>query len=206
MNTLRKAPRIQHPLARMAPLTWVAGAHAAMARIPEDLIALLGRFSIAAVFWRSGQTKVEGFAIDLVEGHLQLGWPRLSETAVALFEDEYRLPLIPADLAAGLAALGEHVLPVLILLGLGTRFAALGLLAMTAVIQFLVYPGAYATHGVWAAVLLFLMARGPGRVSLDHLIATRWGHRDMPMAPTKTWRPRARTLLRRGGASDEAGS
>jgi putative oxidoreductase len=71
--------------------------------------------------------------------------------------------------------LGEHILPVLILLGLGTRFAALGLLLMTAVIQILVYPGAYPTHGVWAVVLLYLMAQGPGRVSLDHLIARRWG-------------------------------
>ena len=78
-------------------------------------------------------------------------------------------------MGATLAALGEHILPVLILLGLGTRFAALGLLVMTLVIQLLVYPGAYPTHGVWAAVLLYLIARGPGRISLDHLIARRWG-------------------------------
>jgi len=83
--------------------------------------------------------------------------------------------LLSAELGATLAALGEHILPVLILLGLGTRLAALGLLVMTAVIQLLVYPGAYPTHGVWAAVLLYLMARGPGRVSLDHLIARRLG-------------------------------
>jgi putative oxidoreductase len=79
--------------------------------------------------------------------------------------------------AATLAALGEHVLPVLVLLGLGTRFAALGLLVMTVVIQFLVYPGAYPTHGVWAAVLLWLMARGPGRLSLDYLFEQRIGNR-----------------------------
>jgi putative oxidoreductase len=89
---------------------------------------------------------------------------------VALFQDEYRLPLLSPELGAALAALGEHLLPVLLLLGLGTRFAALGLLIMTAVIQFWVYPDAYPTHGVWAAVLLYLMARGPGRISLDHLI------------------------------------
>lgn len=152
---------------------WITAAERVLSRIPEDLIALLGRFSIAAVFWKSGQTKVEGFAIDLVDGSFALGWPRLSESAVALFRDEYRLPLVQPELAAGLAALGEHILPVLILLGLGTRFAALGLLVMTAVIQFLVYPGAYPTHGVWAAVLLWLMVRGPGRLSVDHLIDQR---------------------------------
>ena len=146
-----------------------------MARIPDDLIALVGRFSIAAVFWKSGQTKVEGLAIDLVDGSVQLGWPRLSDSAVELFREEYRLPLLPPELGASLAALAEHALPVLILLGLGTRFAALGLLVMTLVIQVLVYPGAYPTHGVWAAVLLYLMARGPGRVSLDHWIAQRLG-------------------------------
>lgn len=175
MNTQAKALPARNSIVGSGPFAWLAAANDVMARIPEDLIALLGRFSIAAVFWKSGQTKVEGLAIDLVEGRLQLGWPRLSDSAVELFREEYRLPLLPPELGATLAALGEHVLPVLILLGLGTRLAALGLLLMTAVIQFLVYPGAYPTHGVWAAVLLYLMARGPGRVSLDHLIGKRLG-------------------------------
>jgi putative oxidoreductase len=141
-----------------------------MAAIPESLIALLARFSIAAVFWNSGQTKVEGFAINLVAGTFEIGTPRLSGSAVDLFRDEYRLPLLPPELAAWLATVGEHALPALLLLGLGSRFAAAGLLAMTAVIQILVYPGAYATHGVWAAVLLWLMVRGPGVLSVDHLL------------------------------------
>lgn len=140
------------------------------ARIPEWTVALLGRFSVAAVFWKSGQTKVEGFALDLVSGSAELGWPALAPSAVDLFRDEYRLPLLSPELAAGLAAVGEHALPILLLLGLGTRWAALGLLAMTAVIQLLVYPAAYPTHGVWAAVLLWLMLRGPGAASLDHLL------------------------------------
>jgi putative oxidoreductase len=173
MNTTLTARPIQRGTSRLAPATLITAGNRAMARIPEDLIALLGRFSIAAVFWTSGQTKIEGFAVDLIAGRVQLGWPRLSDSAVALFEDEYRLPLLSPELGAVLAALGEHILPVLLLLGLGTRFAALGLLIMTAVIQFLVYPGAYATHGVWAAVLLYLMARGPGRLSLDQLIGRR---------------------------------
>ena len=142
--------------------------------IPESLIALLARFSIAAVFWKSGQTKIEGLQVDLVEGRFEFGVPRLADSAVFLFREEYQLPLLAPEWGAAMAATGEHVLPVLILLGLGTRFAALGLLAMTAVIQFLVYPGAYATHGVWAAVLLWLLARGPGVVSLDHVLARRF--------------------------------
>jgi putative oxidoreductase len=147
----------------------------ALARIPHSFIAIVARFSIAAVFWKSGQTKVEGLAIDIVEGTFQLGWPRLSSSAVDLFRDEYKVPLLSPEVAATLAALAEHALPLLILLGLATRLSALGLLVMTAVIQVFVYPGAYPTHGVWAAVLLLLIARGPGVVSIDHLIARRYG-------------------------------
>lgn len=142
-----------------------------LSRIPDSLIALLGRFSIAAIFWKSGQTKVQGFEVDLIEGRFQLGWPALSDSVVALFRDEYRLPLVPPELAAPAAAFAEHLFPLLILIGLATRFSALALLVMTATIQLLVYPDAYPTHGVWAAVLLFLVARGPGAISLDALIA-----------------------------------
>ncbi|MDP1693022.1 MAG: DoxX family membrane protein [Burkholderiaceae bacterium] len=142
-------------------------------RIPHSPVALLARFSIAAVFWNSGQTKIEGLAINFVTGEFKLGWPRLSESALALFQDEYKLPFIAPALAAPMAALAEHVLPLLILLGLATRFSALALLGMTAVIQLLVYPGAYATHGTWAALLLYLMARGPGVLSIDHWLAGR---------------------------------
>ena len=92
---------------------------------------------------------------------------------MALFQDEYKLPFMPPEVAAPMAALAEHVLPLLILIGLATRFSALALLGMTLVIQVFVYPGAYATHGTWAAVLLYLMARGPGKLSIDHWLATR---------------------------------
>lgn len=148
---------------------------ARLSSVPHWLIALLGRFSIAAVFWKSGQTKVEGFAIDLVSGTFQIGIPHLSSSADALFENEYALPLIPPHLAAIAAATAEHVFPVLILAGLATRFSALALLGMTAVIEIFVYPDAYPVHGVWATVLLLLIARGPGAVSIDRLIARRWG-------------------------------
>jgi putative oxidoreductase len=143
-------------------------------RIPHTLIAFTARFSIAAVFWQSGQTKIEGFTLDLVSGNINLGWPRLSDSANFLFESEYQLPLISPEVAAPLTAFAEHLFPALILLGLATRFSALALLGMTITIQLLVYPGAYPTHGTWAAVLLFLMVYGPGKLSIDHWIAKRF--------------------------------
>ena len=142
-------------------------------RIPNSLLALVARFSIAAVFWKSGETKIQGFAVDLINGEFTLGWPRLSDSVVDLFRDEYRLPLIPPEIAATLAATAEHVFPLLLLLGLATRLSALALLGMTMTIQLFVYPDAYATHGTWAAVLLYLMVHGPGKLSLDHLVARR---------------------------------
>jgi putative oxidoreductase len=142
-----------------------------LSRIPHDLIALLGRFSIAAVFWLSAQTKVEGFALNIVNGEWAIGWPRLSDSAVDLFRDEYRLPLLPPEWAACIAAVGEHVFSALLLVGLASRFSALTLLVMTAVIQVFVYPDAYATHGVWATVLLWIVAQGPGTISLDHCLS-----------------------------------
>lgn len=160
------------PLARVQTL--LDAAHDRMESLPNTVIAFVARFSIAAVFWKSGQTKVEGFAVDIVSGEFQLGWPRLSENAVALFREEYKLPLLPPEWGALLAATGEHVLPLLLLLGLATRLSALGLLGMTLVIQLLVYPGAYPTHGTWAAVLLYLMAHGPGKLSLDAWLARRF--------------------------------
>lgn len=152
----------------------VRAAIALAARFPESAIALLARFSLAALFWLSGQTKVQGLQIDLVGGSFELGVPRLSDSAIELFRSDYRLPLIAPESAALLAATAEHLLPIALLLGLGTRFAALALLGMTAVIQFLVYPGAYPTHGVWAAALLWLIVRGPGAISVDRWIARRF--------------------------------
>lgn len=145
-----------------------------MEKIPHSLIAFIARFSIAAVFWKSGQTKVEGLAIDLVDGTVQLGWPRLADSTIPLFQSEYHLPLLSPEIAAHMAAFAEHFFPVLILIGFATRFSALALLGMTLVIEVFVYPDAYPTHGTWAAVLLYLMATGPGRLSIDHLLAHRF--------------------------------
>jgi putative oxidoreductase len=133
---------------------------ATLNRIPYWFIALCARVFPAAVFWQSGQTKVAGF--------------HLKPSAVALFQNEYQLPVIDPTAAAYLSAVGEHVLPVLLVLGLATRFAALGLLFMTAVIETFVYPLAWPTHGIWATCFVLLIARGPGEVSLDALIARRF--------------------------------
>jgi putative oxidoreductase len=156
------------------PVRIVKQLMALFSAIPHSLLALLGRFSIAAVFWQSGQTKVEGFAIDLISGTFSIGMPRLADSTIELFTSEYNLPLISADLAARLAVFAEHVFPLLLLLGLATRFSALALLLMTLTIQLFVYPDAYPTHGTWAAVLLWLIARGPGAFALDQLIARHY--------------------------------
>ncbi|CRM03195.1 MULTISPECIES: DoxX family protein [Pseudomonas] len=143
-------------------------------KIPYSLIAFIARFSIAAVFWKSGQTKIEGFAIDLINGTFELGEPRLAASTLPLFRSEYHVPLLSPEVAAHLAAFAEHFFPVLILLGLATRFSALALIGMTLTIQLFVYPDAYPTHGTWIALLLLLVARGPGRLSIDHWIARRY--------------------------------
>jgi len=126
--------------------------------ISHDLLALAARFGIGAVFWLSGRTKVEG-------------WLTISDNAVALFADEYKVPVLSPELAAHLAAYAEHAFPLLLVLGIFTRVSALALLAMTAVIQIFVYPLAWPTHLVWAVALLYLAGRGAGRFSLDRALA-----------------------------------
>ncbi len=128
-------------------------------RIPHDAIALLSRISIAAVFWQSGQTKVDGWHV--------------TDNAIYLFETDYRLPFVDPWLAAHLSALAEHLFPVLLVIGLASRLSALALLAMTLVIEVFVYPDAWPTHGTWAVCFLVIIAGGPGRVAIDHLIAGR---------------------------------
>jgi putative oxidoreductase len=126
-------------------------------RIPYSLIAASARVFPAAVFWQSGRTKVEGWSV--------------SENAVYLFRDDYRLPLIDSAVAASLAAFAEHLFPILLVIGIASRVAALALLFMTLVIEVFVYPDAWPTHGVWATCFLIVIARGPGVFSLDHLVS-----------------------------------
>ncbi|ODT59510.1 MULTISPECIES: DoxX family protein [Paracoccus] len=134
----------------------IARLNALPARIPSDPVALMLRLFPAAVFWQSGRTKVDGLTIR--------------DSTWFLFEHEYALPLIPSDWAAVMATVAEHLLPVLLVLGLMTRLTAMGLVAMTAVIQIFVYPGAWVTHGLWAATLLAVAVHGPGRWALDHML------------------------------------
>lgn len=125
-------------------------------RIPNSAVALVARFALATVFWRSGQTKVDGFHIR--------------DTTFYLFREEYRVPLLPPDVAAYAATAAEHVLPVLLIVGLATRLSALGLFAMTLVIQLFVYPDGWPEHILWVALQLLLVARGGGVASLDHAL------------------------------------
>ncbi|AHK78189.1 membrane protein [Ectothiorhodospira haloalkaliphila] len=137
--------------------------------LPASLPALLLRIAVAIPFWRSGLTKWDG--LQLSPGAL---WLFEHEFQLHLFGETYPMPL--PVLSAYLAAIGEILLPILLVLGLGTRFAALGLLLMTVVIQ-LTIPDAWATHHLpWAAMLLAIMTWGPGRASLDHALA-RWYRR-----------------------------
>lgn len=150
------------------------GVRDTLARIPDDVIALFARVGIGATFWASGQTKIEGLVLDPISGTVALGVPRLAPSTVDLFRDEYALPVIPPELAAPMAAVAEHVFPLLLVLGLATRLSAAALLGMTLVIQVFVYPDAWPTHATWAAALVFLLARGPGALSLDQRFARRW--------------------------------
>jgi putative oxidoreductase len=125
-------------------------------RIPYSVIALASRFAVADVFWRSGQTKVSGFSIR--------------EETFYLFREEYKVPLLPPDVAAYLSTIGEHVFPILLFLGLASRLSALGLFGMTMVIQLFVVPGGWPEHVLWLSLLTLIIARGPGAISLDYLI------------------------------------
>lgn len=124
--------------------------------VPDWFLLLLGRLAVAAIFFLSGRTKVEG-VLTITPG------------TYALFEEEYRVPLIPSEVAAHLATYAEHLFPLLLVAGLFTRLSATALLGMTLVIQTFVYPDAWPTHLSWAALLLPLIARGGGTASLDRL-------------------------------------
>ena len=126
---------------------------AVIGRFPLSLIQLAMRIAIGMVFFNSGMLKINSW-----------------EFAIKLFEDEYKVPFIDPTLAARFATFNELTFPILLFLGLATRLATLPLLGMVAVIQTFVYPQAWTEHLLWASVLVFLLTRGPGTFSLDHLI------------------------------------
>ena len=135
-------------------------ADAAIWLTPHSLLALVNRVALAGIFWLSARTKVEG-------------WFTVSDSAYALFREEYKLPLLPPELAAQMATVAEHVFPMLLVLGLFTRLSALALLGMTLVIQVFVYPDAWPTHLSWAGLMLYLVGRGAGNMSLDRVLQIR---------------------------------
>ena len=141
-------------------LSLIGKATALFERIPGDLIAVIARIGIATTFLRSGLLKLDGWS---------------NGNTLTLFTYEYKLPVIPPEIAAYMATAAELSMPVLILAGFLTRFAALVLLGMTLVIEIFVYPNAFDTHGVWAAVLLYLMKYGPGTLSLDNFVPSLRG-------------------------------
>ncbi|HZP37578.1 MAG TPA: DoxX family protein [Methylomirabilota bacterium] len=127
---------------------------ALLGRVPLSLHQLLFRLAIAGVFLRAGLTKIGSW-----------------ESTVALFADEYQVPVLAPQVAAALSATFEVGCSTLLLLGLGTRLATLPLLGMIMTIQLFVYPQAWSEHLVWGSILTFLLTRGGGAISLDHLIA-----------------------------------
>ena len=128
--------------------------------LPLSLLLLVQRLGIAAVFFMSGRTKVDGLLT-------------VNDTAFELFRSDYALPLVKPELAAYAATYSEHLFPLLLVLGLFTRFSATALLVMTAVIEIFVYPDAWPTHLSWAWLLLPLIALGGGKLSLDRVAAIR---------------------------------
>jgi putative oxidoreductase len=127
-----------------------------LARFPLALIQLGMRIAVGAVFFKSGMLKINSW-----------------EFAIKLFEDEYKVPLIDPVLAARLATFCELTFPVLLFVGLATRLATLPLIGMIVVIQTFVYPNAWVDHLLWASILVFLLTRGPGALSVDALIERR---------------------------------
>ncbi len=136
------------------------GAMLATRALSLSLLLFVQRLGIAAIFFYSGRTKVEGAVT-------------VTDSTYELFATEYALPLIPSEIAAHLATYAEHAFPILLVLGLATRFSAAALLGMTLVIQIFVYPDAWPTHLSWAGLLLPLIAFGGGQVSLDRAVKMR---------------------------------
>jgi putative oxidoreductase len=144
------------------PRGGVAGWLERLGRVPLSIHQLLFRLGVASVFLKAGMVKVSSW-----------------ESTVALFRDEYRVLVFPPELAATMAATFELGCSALLIVGLATRLATLPLLGMIATIQLFVYPDAWSEHLVWGSILLFLLTRGPGSISIDQLIARAWsGRRD----------------------------
>lgn len=132
-----------------------------LAGFPLSIIQLAMRIAVGAVFFNSGLLKINSW-----------------EFAIKLFQEEYKVPLLDPELAARLATFNELTFPVFLFLGLATRLATLPLLGIVTVIQTFIYPQAWTEHLLWASILLFLLTRGPGSLSLDHLIERHFSNKE----------------------------
>lgn len=139
---------------------WNRSAEKLQEYISHNLIALASRIAVAAIFFLSARTKVEGLLT-------------IKDTTFVLFQEEYKLPLLPPEFAAHMATYAEHLFPILLVLGLLTRLSALALLGMTATIQIFVYPDAWPTHLTWAVPMLYLIGRGGGDWTVDHRLGIK---------------------------------
>lgn len=135
-------------------IAWIDRAGEWLERFPLSILQLAMRIGVGSVFFKAGLLKYNS-----------------PEFAVLLFRDEYKVPLLAPEVAAQLAMINELTIPVFLFLGLATRLATLPLLGMIAVIQTFVYPNAWSDHLMWGSILLFLLTRGPGMLSLDYVIA-----------------------------------
>ena len=153
---MMKTDTMTYSAPRPRLLGYLPAARARLERVPFSLVQLVCRLAIAGVFLRAGLQKLEGW-----------------ETTLALFADEYKLPVLPPELAATMAVATEVGCSILILLGLATRLATLPFFGMILTIQLFVFPHAWPEHLTWTAILLVLLTRGAGAVSIDRLL----GHR-----------------------------
>jgi len=145
-----------HEMPALGWRSWVIGARELGTRLPMAAIEVLLRVGIASVFWKSGMTKLANWDLTL-----------------ALFAKEYQVPVLPPEIAAYLATAAELTCPVLLVFGIGARFGAAALLGMTFVIQLFVYPDNWSEHLLWASILIYILTRGAGVISIDHVIY-RW--------------------------------
>ncbi|MDF2757418.1 MAG: DoxX family protein [Thermomicrobiales bacterium] len=125
-------------------------------RFPLALLQLAFRIAVGSVFFRSGLLKLESW-----------------DFTVLLFRDEYKVPVLSPETAAVFTTILELGCPIFLFIGFGTRLATLPLLGMIFVIQTFIYPNAWSEHLMWASILLFLLTRGPGPISVDRLIWRR---------------------------------
>jgi putative oxidoreductase len=154
--TMMKTETMPYSACRPGFVGHLLDARALLERVPFSLVQLVCRLAIVGVFLRAGMQKLAGW-----------------ETTLALFSEEYKVPLLPPELAATMSVATEVGCSLLLLLGLATRLATLSFFGMILTIQLFVFPQAWPEHLTWTGLLLVLLTRGAGAVSVDHVLG-RW--------------------------------